>query len=59
MRKIGRFLADTNYGDYYKDIYDAIRNNQPIPVSAEEGENVIKIIQTAFESNELQKVIEI
>jgi predicted dehydrogenase len=46
-----------NYGDYYKGIYDAIRNNQPIPVSAEEGENVIKIIQTAFESNRLQKVI--
>ena len=48
-----------NYGDYYKGIYDAIRNNQPVPVSAEEGENVIKIIQTAFESNKLQKVIEI
>ena len=46
-----------NYGDYYKGIYDAIRNNQPVPVSAEEGENVIKIIQTAFESNRLQKVI--
>ncbi|MDE3182944.1 MAG: Gfo/Idh/MocA family oxidoreductase [Bacteroidota bacterium] len=48
-----------NYGDYYKGIYDAIRNNQPVRVSAEEGENVIKIIQTAFESNKLQKVIEI
>jgi len=48
-----------NYGDYYKGIYEAIRNNKPVPVTAEEGENVIKIIQTAFESSRVQKVIEL
>ncbi len=48
-----------NYGDYYQGIYEAIRNNKPFPVTAEDGEKVIKIIQTAFESNKIQKVIEL
>ncbi len=48
-----------NYGDYYQGIYEAIRNNKPVPVTAEDGEKVIKIIQTAFESNKIQKVIEL
>lgn len=46
-----------NYDDYYSGIYEAIRNNKPLPVTAEEGENVIRIIQTAFESSEAQRVI--
>lgn len=46
-----------NYDDYYSGIYEAIRNNKPLPVTAEEGKNVIRIIQTAFESSESQKVI--
>lgn len=46
-----------NYGDYYRGIYDAIRNNKPVPVTAEEGENVVKIIEAAFESSRMQKVI--
>ncbi len=48
-----------NYGDYYHGIYEAIRNNKPVPVTAEEGEKVIKIIQAAFESKRMQKLIEI
>jgi predicted dehydrogenase len=46
-----------NYDDYYSAIYEAIRNGQPLPVTAEEGKNVIRIIQTAFESSEAEKVI--
>jgi predicted dehydrogenase len=46
-----------NYDDYYSAIYEAIRNGQPLPVTAEEGKNVIRIIQTAFESSEAGKVI--
>lgn len=46
-----------NYDDYYSGIYEAIRNHKPLPVTAEEGENVIRIIQTAFESSESLKVI--
>jgi predicted dehydrogenase len=46
-----------NYDDYYSAIYEAIRNGQPLPVTAEEGKNVIRIIQTAFKSSEAGKVI--
>ena len=40
-----------NYAEYYSEIYEAIKNNKLLPVSAEDGLNVIKIIETAFESN--------
>jgi len=46
-----------NYDDYYTAIYEAIRNNKPLPVTAEEGANVIKIIETAFNSSKEGKVI--
>jgi predicted dehydrogenase len=48
-----------NYGDYYQGIYEAIRNNKPVPVTPEEGEQVIKIIETAFESSKIQRVIKL
>ena len=48
-----------NYGDYYQAIYDAIRNGKPNPVPPEEGEGVIKIIETAFESSKIQQVIKL
>ena len=48
-----------NYDDYYSGIYEAIRHNKPLPVTAEEGRNVIRIIETAFESSEAQKVIQL
>ena len=48
-----------NYDDYYSGIYEAIRNNKPVRVTAEEGMNVIRIIETAFESSEAQKVIQL
>lgn len=48
-----------NYDDYYSGIYEAIRNNKPVPVTAEEGMKVIRIIETAFESSEAQKVIQL
>src|SRR6185312_1345960 len=48
-----------NYDDYYSGIYEAIRNNKPVPVTAEEGMNVIRVIEAAFESSEAQKVIQL
>jgi len=48
-----------NYNDYYDAIYEAIRNNQPLPVTAEEGAEVVKVIIAAFKSSELQKVVEL
>lgn len=48
-----------NYGEYYQGIYNAIRNNAPVPVSAEDGLNVIKIIEAAMKSSKEKKVITI
>ena len=46
-----------NYGEYYKGIYQAIRNNKPLPVTAEEGVNVIKIIEAAYKSNKISQIV--
>jgi len=46
-----------NYMKYYEMIFDAIRNGKNLPVSAEEGMNVIKVIEAALKSHEEQKVI--
>ena len=48
-----------NYGDYYQGIYEAIRNGKPLPVTAEEGLSVIKIIEAAYESNKTNRVVEL
>lgn len=47
-----------NYGEYYDGIYDALRHNAPVPVSAEDGLNVVRIIEAAFKSNHEKKVVE-
>lgn len=39
-----------NYMDYYNGIYEAIRNNKPLPVTAEEGLEVMEIIEAALKS---------
>jgi scyllo-inositol 2-dehydrogenase (NADP+) len=46
-----------NYLDYYEGVYQAIRNDKPVPVTAAEGMLVVRVIETAFESSRLQKVI--
>lgn len=48
-----------NYHEYFDGIYNAIRNNQPLPVTAEEAVSVIKIIEAAYKSNEKGCVVEI
>ncbi|MEQ1798572.1 MAG: Gfo/Idh/MocA family oxidoreductase [Lacibacter sp.] len=48
-----------NYTDYYEGIYQAIRNNQPLPVTAEDGMKVIKIIEAAFQSSKERRVIDL
>ena len=47
-----------NYADYYDGIYEAIRNDKPVPVSAEDGLKVIRIIEAAFKSSNEKKGIE-
>lgn len=46
-----------NYMNYYDQLYKAIRNGESLPVTAQDGLNVIRIIKAAFRSNEEKKVI--
>lgn len=48
-----------NYTDYFEGIYQAIRNQRPLPVSAEDGLKVIRIIRAAIDSSNSKKVIAI
>lgn len=48
-----------NYGEYYEGVYQALRNNTPMPVTGEDGLNVIKIIEASFRSSREKKVVEV
>jgi scyllo-inositol 2-dehydrogenase (NADP+) len=48
-----------NYMEYYEGIYKAISENKSVPVSAEEGIRVMRIIEAAFESSHEKRVIEL
>jgi len=48
-----------NYGEYYDGVYEAIRNNKPLPVTAEAALNVIKIIEAAYKSNETKCTVDL
>ncbi|MEO6683419.1 MAG: Gfo/Idh/MocA family oxidoreductase [Ginsengibacter sp.] len=39
-----------NYNEYFNGIFESIRNNAPLPVTAQEGLQVISVIIAAFES---------
>ncbi|MFL5738984.1 MAG: Gfo/Idh/MocA family oxidoreductase [Flavisolibacter sp.] len=47
-----------NYGDYYEGIYRSIRLHEPVVVAAEQGLDVIRIIEAAKRSNEKREVID-
>ncbi|GAA3949480.1 oxidoreductase [Chitinophaga oryziterrae] len=46
-----------NYLDFYDDVYNALTKGTPNPVLPSDGLNVIKIIETAFESSKSGRVI--
>jgi scyllo-inositol 2-dehydrogenase (NADP+) len=46
-----------NYGDYYAGMYEAIVNGKPVPVTAEEGINNIRIIEAAIKSNKERREV--
>lgn len=48
-----------NYTGYYEGIYQAIRNNAALPVTAAQGTDVIRIIEAAFRSNDEKRVIQL
>ena len=48
-----------NYYDYYDGVYQSLTQNKPMPVTVDEGTNVIRIIEAAFKSNNEKRVIEL
>ncbi len=46
-----------SYMDYYTGIYEAIRNDAPLPVTAEQGTRVIRVIDKAYESLRERRVV--
>lgn len=48
-----------NYMDYYDAIYGALTTNKPLPVTAEDGLAVMRIIEAAIESDIQKKVIDL
>ncbi|TBV27638.1 oxidoreductase [Meridianimaribacter sp. CL38] len=48
-----------NYMVFYDKIYESIRNDKPLPVSAEEGKAVIEIIEAALKSNTERRIIDL
>lgn len=64
IEKDGKFIKEYllsvkgNYIDYFEGMFQAIRNNKAVPVSAEDGLNVIRIIEAAFQSSREKRIIE-
>jgi scyllo-inositol 2-dehydrogenase (NADP+) len=48
-----------NYYDFFEGMYQAVADNKKEPVTAQEGIRVMKIIETAIESNRQKQVINI
>jgi predicted dehydrogenase len=48
-----------NYYGYYDGIYQALRHNQPVPVTVDDGIHVMEIIDAAVRSNEKRAVIDL
>ncbi len=57
---IKEFIAapQGNYMEYFDQMYKAIRFNEPVPVTAEDGLAVIKVIEAALKSNNERKVVD-
>ncbi|MEJ7682901.1 MAG: Gfo/Idh/MocA family oxidoreductase [Segetibacter sp.] len=43
--------------EYFDQMYKAIRLDEPVPVTAEEGMEVIKVIEAALKSNKERRVV--
>jgi scyllo-inositol 2-dehydrogenase (NADP+) len=48
-----------NYYDYYDGVYKALTENIPMPVTVDDGINVLKIIEAVIKSNNEKRVIEL
>ena len=50
-------LLPGNYMEYYDNIYEAVRNNAPLIVTAEQARDVISVIEAAYESSRTGEVV--
>jgi len=50
-------LLPGNYLEYYDNIYEAIRNDAPLTVTARQARDVIRIIEAAYESSRTGEVV--
>lgn len=48
-----------NYMEYYNGIYEALTANKPLPVTAEDGLSIMRVIETAINSDIQRKVLDI
>ena len=48
-----------NYMGYYEGVYEGITGNKPMPVTADDGINVMKIIEAALKSDREKQVVEL
>ena len=48
-----------DYTQFYKNVYEAIRENKPLAVKPEESKNVIQLIEACYESSTSRKAIKI
>lgn len=48
-----------NYMDYYEGIYQALIHHKQLPVTAQDGVQVMRVIDAAFASNKEKRVIEL
>lgn len=48
-----------NYYDFFDGVYNSISNNQPEPVTAQDGLHVMQIIEAAIQSSSQKKVIDL
>ena len=48
-----------NYLEYYDAVYHALQDKSSLFVTGEDGLNVIKIIEAAYQSNKEKKIIEL
>src|SRR5688572_1399054 len=48
-----------NYTQFYKTLYESIRNGKPLSVKPEESKDVIRLIEACYESNQSRKAVKI
>lgn len=59
--EVSRILVDSekgNYMEYYDAIFHAIRNKGPLPVTASEAMQVIRVIEAAYQSAAEKRIIQ-